>query len=175
MDQRLVGSRTPGPSDTQVLSWAGGASGGLPATPPTPLIHNTVQVPALSCAAEPQPSRDPHSLPQPEGDSPKAWGEGTPVYCFSSSFLSRKNGTIAQAPAPHPPHRFLRFLLPLSRLPAPAPASALSPAQLPAGEERVGGGGVCGRGRSQGWHPHYPQFPAFTLSLGGGEGQAGCP
>ena len=94
MGQRLVGSRTPGPSDTQVLSRAGGASGGLPATPPTPLIHNRVQVPVLSCAPEPQPARDPHSLPQLEGDSPKAWGEGTPVYCFSSSFLSRKNSCI---------------------------------------------------------------------------------
>lgn len=156
-----MGSRTPGPSDTQVLSRAGGASGGLPATPPTPLIHNRVQVPALSCAPESQPARDPHSLPQLEGDSPKAWGEGTPVYCFSSSFLSRKNGTIAQAPAPHPPHRFLRFLLPLSRLPAPAPASALSPAQLPAGEERVGGGGGLWERKEPGMAPPLPPVPCF--------------
>ena len=178
MDQRFVGSRIPGLSDTQVFSRAGGASGGLPVTPPPPLIHNRVQIPVLSCAPEPQPSRDPHSLPQPEGDSPKAWGEGTPVFCFSSSFLSRKNGTIAQAPAPHPPHRFLRFLLPLSRLPAPAPVSALSPAQLPAGEERVGGGGFVGEEGARDGTPTPPSLPCSllsSLSLGGGKGQEGCP
>lgn len=143
--------------------------------PPHPLlIHSRGHLPPLASLLGPNDLGTPHSLPQPEGDSPKVWGEGTPVFCFSSGFLSRENGTIAQAPAPHPPHSFLRFLLPLSRLPAPAPVSAPSPAQLPAGEERAGGGGFVGEEGARDHTPTPPSCPA-SQSLGGDEGQARCP
>lgn len=102
---------------------------------------------------------------------------GAPVFCFSSVLFPEKNGTIVQAPAPRPSHRFLCFLLPLGWLPAPAPAPVPSLAQLPAGEEKLGVEGFQERKE-----PGIAPPPALALvplppsqSLGGGEGQARCP
>lgn len=146
--------------------------------PPHPLlIHSRGHLPPLASLLGPNDLGTPHSLPQPEGDSPKVWGEGTPVFCFSSGFLSRENGTIAQAPAPHPPHSFLRFLLPLSRLPAPAPVSAPSPAQLPLERKELGVGGLWER-KEPGITPPLPPvalLPRVWVVMKGRQGALSFP
>lgn len=143
-----------------------GARGCLSATPPIPLICNRGQFPPLSLTSGPSHPGTPAPCHSLKGIPPKAPGGGDSVFCFSSSFLSRENGTIAQAPAPHPPHRFLRFLLPLSQLPASAPDSAPSPVQLPAGEERAGGGGFVGEEGARDCTPTPLQFPCFPPRVG---------
>lgn len=98
---------------------------------------------------------------------PRGWGLLPSVF---PPFFPEKNGTIVQAPAPHPPHGFLCFLLPLGWLPAPAPAPVPSLAQLPAREERAGGGRVLGEeGARDCAPPHQALVP--SQSLGGGAGK----
>lgn len=100
---------------------------------------------------------------------------GAPVFCFSSVLLPEKNGTIVQAPAPHPPHRFLCFLLPLGWLPAPAPALFPPWPSCLQGRKELGVEGFRER-KEPGIAPLQALVPLFpSQSLGVGEGQARCP
>lgn len=104
------------------------------------------------------PSKDPDSLPQPKGDSPRVQGEGTPVFCFPPfSFQKKWNNSPGPCSPPSPP--LPAFPAAPGRLPAPAPAAAPSLAQLP------GGGGVAGEEGAAGGSPAPPQFPRFLLRV----------
>ena len=100
---------------------------------------------------------------------------GAPVFCFSSVLLPEKNGTRVQAPAPHPPLRFLCFLLPLGWLPAPAPALFPPWPSCLQGRKELGVEGFRER-KEPGIAPLQALVPLFpSQSLGVGEGQARCP
>lgn len=136
MDKGPRCNRTPKPSDTHIIARAGGAGGCLPATLPTIVgggFHLSASLLGFSYLGTP------HSLPQPEGDSPKApGGRGLRLLFFLQFSFQRKwNNSPGPCSPPSPP--------------LPAFPAAPEPASCPCSSLCLPSPAACRGGKSWGW------------------------